>query len=245
MAKPRQSFPERLHELIEKHAGGVVRRFAEAIGVNHQAVHNWLEGGRQPGAKALVAIWRVFRVDPLWLLTGEAGVQGPAVLRVAPPSAPKSRTPTAVDLLEGEIERDRFIAAPVLAAAAAAASPRDIRPQDVEDFAVIYAEWALKPEMLTCARVADDAMSPILTPGAIVAIDHSRRDPKKLDGELAVFRRDGAGAVRWCKFVAPDLVMGLPENKHANGGEGLLVFKDEAARDCVIGRVAWWWGVQK
>jgi phage repressor protein C with HTH and peptisase S24 domain len=215
------------------------------VGVNHQAVHNWLEGTRQPGAKALTAIWRVYRVDPLWLLTGETGVQGPVVLRVSPPSVPKPALTHAAEFLDNEVERDRFVSVPLLSDAIAAGSPREIRPQDIEDFAIIYADWLPAPEMVTCVRISGESMAPILTEGSIVAIDHSQRDARKLDGKMVAFRQDGGASVKWCKHHSPELVMGLPENKETMDSGGLLVFQGDEVNECIVGRVVWWWGLAK
>jgi len=237
MPKKKKSFTERLQELIDRHAGGVVRRFATAVGVHHQTVHNWLDGEKQPNAKALIAIWNVYRIDPLWLLTGEQRIRGPVVLQVASPQ-PSGATEGADDLLEETLAEDRFIAAPLLAGPNAARSPREIRAQDIEDFAVVYAAWAPQPEMITAARLEDDAMTPILNRGSVVAVDHGRNQPQKLDGQMAAFRQGGGVAIRWCKFVAPDLVLGMPENHQGS----TLVFRGEKAKDCLVGRVAWWWG---
>lgn len=237
MPKKKKSFTERLQELIDRHAGGVVRRFATAVGVHHQTVHNWLDGEKQPNAKALVAIWNVYRIDPLWLLTGEQRIRGPVLLQVTAPRASDAAAGEN-DLLEESVAGDRFIAAPLLSGPNAARSPHEIRAEDIEDFAVVYADWAPQPEMITAARLEDDAMAPILNPGSVVAIDHSRNQPHKLDGRLVAFRQGGGVAIRWCKFVAPDLVLGLPENHRGV----TLVFRGEKAKDCLVGGVAWWWG---
>jgi phage repressor protein C with HTH and peptisase S24 domain len=235
MAKTAATFPARLADLIESRAGGVVRRFAQAIGVNHQAVHNWLDGARQPGAKALTAIWRVYRVDPLWLLTGEAGVQGPVVLRVAAPA--RGRAKPDLGRFAAELEDERFVALPLAAAGAAGASPRDLRPQDIADYVVARADWLPHPETVTCVRVVDDAMAPRLPRGAIVAIDHAERDAQKLDGRLVAMRHGGAVAIRICRLAEPGLVIGLTENAAAPA----MVFPAAATRDGIVGAVVGWW----
>jgi transcriptional regulator with XRE-family HTH domain len=240
--KPRQTLAERLAGLIDKHAGGVVRRFAQAIGVNHQAVHNWLAGERQPNAKALVAIWQVYRVDPLWLLTGAPSIQAPVVLRVAPPRVGKADRQATAEALETELERERFMAVPLLTEKRVAAHPREVRPPDIEDFVAVHADWLPTPEMTTCVRVPDDAMAPILSAGAIVAVDHGQREAKRLDGAMAAFRVGEAVAIRWCRLAAPDLLLGLPENRAGSDRAGVLIYHGHDIADALLGRVVGWWG---
>ncbi|MDP8224092.1 MAG: S24 family peptidase [Candidatus Lernaella stagnicola] len=240
MIKGRQkSFGQRLHDVIQTHAGGVVRRFAQAIGVNHQAVHNWLSEESLPNAKALVSLWNVYRVDPLWLLTGEQSIHGPVVLRVAPASEAYAQTE---DALEGDLERERFVPIPLLSKEKAAGTPREISANDIEDFVVIHTDWAPRPEMLTCVRVEDDAMQPVLAKGSIVAVDHGKRDPKRLNGKLCAFRVPGGVAVRWCHFRDIDYVVGYPENRAAIKRGAMVISTGEEAADCLVGQVVWWWG---
>ena len=199
------------------------------------AVHNWLEGARQPGAKALTAIWRVYRVDPLWLLTGEAGVQGPVVLRVAAPV--RGRGKAELGRFAAELEDERFIALPLAAAAAAAASPRELRPQDIADYMVARADWLSLPETVTCLRVIDDAMAPRLPLGAIVAVTMPNATPANSTAGWSPCGTAGAVVIRICRLAEPGLVIGLSENAAAPA----IVFQASAARDYIIGVVAWWW----
>jgi phage repressor protein C with HTH and peptisase S24 domain len=237
-----QSTSDRLQAVIERHAGGVVRRFAQAIAANQQTVHHWLQGRALPGAAALIAMWKAFRIDPLWLLTGQQRVRGPVTLDVTPPAAPVTGRRKAADFLQEEIRRDRFVTVPLLADAIAGGRPREIRIEDVEDYAVIHADWCPHPEQVTCVRMRGDSMSPILADGSIIAIDHSRRDPLALDGKMVAFRQGNGASVKWCKVVSRNFVMGLPENKESIAEDTLLLFRDDEVDDCVIGRILWWWG---
>jgi len=241
MAK-KSKLSDRLQAVIERCADGVVRRFARSIGANHQAVHNWLAGASSPGAKALEQMWRVHQIDPLWLLTGEQRLRGPVTLGVTPPGLPRAQAEAATDFLRDEIRRDRFVAVPLLADAIAGGRPREIRAEDVEDYAVIHADWCPHPEHTTCLRVRGDSMAPILADGSLVAVDHRRRDPFRLDGQMVAFRQGDGASVKWCKVVGRDLVLGLPENKDTIAEDSLLLFRGEDITDCVIGSVVWWWG---
>lgn len=225
---PRKSFAERLQSVIDRHAGGVVRRFAQAIGVNHQAVHNWQAETSLPGAKALVALWNVYRVDPLWLLTGEQRIAGSVVLQVAPP------------VTDGdEIEPERFVTLPVLAPDRAARRPPEVTGRDIADYAVVYADWAPQPEQITCVRAPDDQLAPVIPKGSIAAIDHRQRDPKKLHGKIVALRKNGGVTLARCHVAAPDLVLGLPENPARRGARTITLRDDQIAAD-LIGRVVWW-----
>ncbi len=240
-ARRKKTFGQRLQETIDNHAGGVVRRFALALGVNHQAVHNWLAEDSLPNAKALVSLWNVYRVDPLWLLTGEQSIHGPVVLRVAVPTQAEGDDALAANL-NGELERERFVPVPLLSGKKAGVSPREVSARDIEDFVVIHTDWVPRPEMITCVRIADDAMAPILTKDSIVAIDHGKRDPKKLNGKLAAFRVDGGVTVKWCQYRNGELIVGYPENREAVKRGGLIVCQGEKAADCLVGQIVWWWG---
>ena len=265
------TFSDRLKNEIERHAGGVVRTFARAIGSNHQAVHNWLNEERWPSASALMQMWHVYKIDPLWLLTGEKQKRGPVHLGVSPPPTPANGreaadrevadfvaeeirrdhwlpafalTSGAADFVAEEIRRDRFVTVPLLADAIAGGRPRAIKTTDIEDYVVIHADWCPNPEETTCVRVRGDSMSPILTEGSIVAIDHHRVDPAALDGKMAAFRQGDGASIKWCKVVSNELVMGLPENKEFTTEDDLLMFRGKEVDNCVIGAVLWWWGRQ-
>jgi phage repressor protein C with HTH and peptisase S24 domain len=233
MNPKRQTFGERLQDVIDKHAGGVVRRFAQAIGVNHQAVHNWITEQSLPGSKALVSLWNVYRVDPLWLLTGTQSIQGAVVLRVSSPAEEAD--------LESEMERDQYVPVPLLADTAAAKSPHEAAAEDIEDFVVVRAAWATRPERLTCARVKGNQLAPMLPAGSLVAIDHGYREADKLHGKLVAFRHGAGVAVRWCHSRAGDAVLGLTGEPPTRQRGDALLFTGEAAASCVVGRIVWWW----
>ncbi len=233
---------DRLQAAIERHSSGVVRAFAQAINANPQAVHNWLQGRSLPGAAALLAMWRVYRIDPLWLLAGEQPARGTLTLGVAAPAVPPTGRRKAGELVGEEIRRDRFVTVPLLADAIAGGSPREVRVEDIEDYAVIHADWCPHPERVTCLRVQGDSMAPILTAGSIVAVDHGQRDPRRLDGQMVAFRQGNGASVKWCRVVSRNLVMGLPENKASLAADTLLLFRDDEVDDCVVGRILWWWG---
>jgi len=237
-----KGFAERLRMMIDRHSEGVVRRFAADIQTNHQAVFNWLAGERLPGAKSLEAMWTTFGIDPLWLLTGEHRTRGPVTLGVAAPQVPAQAKKENAAFVAEEVRRDRFVTVPLLADAIAGGSPRRVNADDIEDYALIHADWCPHPEHVTCVRVRGDSMSPILTDGSIVAIDHGRRNPKQLDGKMVAFRQGDGASVKWCKVVSKDLVMGLPENKDSLAADSLLLFQGDDIDDCIIGCVLWWWG---
>jgi hypothetical protein len=163
-------------------------------------------------------------------------------LGVAAPQVPTQSKKENAAFVAEEVRRDRFVTVPLLADAIAGGSPRRVNADDIEDYALIHADWCPHPEHVTCVRVRGDSMSPILTDGSIVAIDHSRRNPKQLDGKMVAFRQGDGASVKWCKVVSKDLVMGLPENKDSLAADSLLLFQGDDIDDCVIGCVLWWWG---
>lgn len=77
---------ERLKAVREK-ARLLQPEFAERLGVSHRAYSNYERGERTISAEAIKALYEMFSVDPVWLLSG-------------PGNDPRSiKTPTKPDLL--------------------------------------------------------------------------------------------------------------------------------------------------
>ncbi len=68
------------------------------------------------------------------------------------------------------------------------------------------------------------------------------KDPKTLDGKMVAFRLNGGVTIKWLKYLAPDLVMALPENRQS---KELFYFRGEEIDRAIIGKIEWWWGRQK
>jgi SOS-response transcriptional repressor LexA len=134
---------------------------------------------------------------------------------------------------------DHFVPVPLLTDAAAAGPPRDIAEADIEGYALIPYAWCPDPANFTCLRVRGDSMAPILYDGAIVAVDHSRRDPLTLNQKMVAARCEGGVTIKWLERRLEDTWLLVPENKSHP-----VLTLPRSPDNPIIGMVAWWWNRQ-
>ncbi len=141
-----------------------------------------------------------------------------------------------------------IIPIPLLKDPVAARPPSEVKEEDIEGAAIIYRQWCHNPENFTCARIGptDDSMCPILTPGDIVAIDHSEearkpsRNPKK--PVMMAIKENRGVTVKWVfirKRKGRNELVCYPQNQERQ--EPVLTFVDEEINNGIVGKVAWWW----
>jgi transcriptional regulator with XRE-family HTH domain len=137
----------------------------------------------------------------------------------------------------------KYAAIRLLKDSIAAGHPTEIREQDIDGWALIYASKEWMPhdaEFYTCARITGYSMYPVLAPGDIVAIDHLEREPENLADKMVAFREGQGATVKWLRFYRDKhLIIGEPENRDERNTT--LIFEADEAYDQIIGRVAWWW----
>lgn len=94
---------------------------------------------------------------------------------------------------------DHYAPIPLLKDAAAAGSPRAgrVTEADIDGYALIYYAWCPNPANFTCVRVRGDSMTPILHDGAIVALEHTQRDPLALNQKTVAARVEEGVTVKW------------------------------------------------
>ena len=86
-------------------------------------------------------------------------------------------------------------------------------------------------------------MKPTIPNSSLVGIDHSKRDPKALNGKIVAIRKNGEATIRRLRIVSKDLVLGIPDNPdYINEA---VVLRGEEIDSGIIGKVVWWWGLQK
>ena len=162
--------------------------------------------------------------------------------RQAPLPAPGLRVIPSADwsdrfrALEG---LDHYVPIPLLRDAAAAGSPREISEADMEGYALIQYAWCPNPADFTCVRIRGDSMSPILHDGALVAIDHSQRDPLALHQKMVAARLDDGITIKWLDRQPDGTLLLVPENKNHPP-----IPLPRTRTNPIVGLVSWWWNRQ-
>ena len=234
-------------KLNAKEIGKRIRQLREDAGMSQAELGNRLKvsqtrisryeaGHATPPLKQLIKLANIFRVPLDYLLFGA---------EPPPPYAPELKVYMVErwrEVFESLDYIDNFVPLPLLADSAAAGPPRKINPEDIEGFALIHSSWCSNPENFTVVRVKGTSMYPLLEEGSLVAINHARRDPRELDGKIVAFKEDGGVSIKICQYISDDLIIGRPYNPDSNE---FLVFRGEAAADCIVGAVEWWWSRQK
>ena len=186
-------------EVFGEHGGPELARL---LNLPARTWYNYETGVTVP-AEVLLGFIEQTGANPLWLLTGRA---------------PRFRTPTddlptddltpsqlirrSLDRLEQashtEIGADTvssYVSMDVLALDQVGQDDSGLRPSLGQVLA--DCSWIPHPEHTVAARIEDDAMSPILVAGSVVAVDLSVREPSLLVGRMAVVRVQGRAIVRW------------------------------------------------
>lgn len=135
-----------------------------------------------------------------------------------------------------EISED-FVPVRLLSNAAAAGSPREIDPSDVEGICVIYRRWLTHPDDTTCIRIIGDSMHPVLQDGSIVAVNHAIRLPEDVAGRIVAAQVEDEGVViKWLRQTKGGSWILESENR-----EHPIIEMEEPSR--IIGKVEWAWSL--
>ena len=99
--------------------------------------------------------------------------------------------------------------------------------------------WVPHVASTIAARLEDEAMTPILPEGSIVAIDRTPADPLALPGRIVAACIDGKAVIRWLELSGHHVILrpNLPTREHP------LVPIDLSGppRGWFLGSVVWWW----
>ena len=231
---------------------------ARQLQVTKKTVAEWEQGRQPPSPERSLQLARLVAPGPLrrWFTRHaleRIGAEPPLVLDALLPQRrvdAQPLLPTAelrliapaqwADRFRALEGLDHYVPIPLLKDAAAAGSPREISEADIDGYALIHYAWCPNPSNLTCVRVRGDSMAPILHDDAIVAIDHTQRDPLLLHQKMVAARHEGGVTIKWLERL-PDATLRLvPENKH-HPTTPLPRTPDNP----VIGLVAWWWNRQR
>jgi hypothetical protein len=105
-----------------------------------------------------------------------------------------------------------------------------------------YRQWVAHPRDTVAARVEDDAMSPVLSSGSVVAIDRSMTDPRLLQGKIVVACPDEQPVIRWLDVSGRHLIL---RASNASLEYPLVPIEwnpeNGLAPGLLIGRVVWSW----
>jgi SOS-response transcriptional repressor LexA len=231
-------------------------QLARKIEVTKKTVAEWEQERQPPSPERAVQLARLVPPGALrrWFTRyalERIGAETPLVLEALAPRTRGSQAPLPLGSLRvvapadwSERFRaleglDHFAPVPLLRDAAAAGSPRELNEADVEGYALIPYAWCPNPANFTCVRVRGDSMAPILHDGALVAIDHTQRDPFALHQKMVAARTDDGVTVKWLERRPDGAFALVPENK-AYSEKLLAPTRDNP----VVGLVAWWWNRQ-
>jgi len=128
-----------------------------------------------------------------------------------------------------------FVPIPLLKDAAAAGSPREISDADLDGYALLHYSACPNPADFTCIRVRGDSMAPILHDGALVAIDHSQRDPLALHQKMVAARTPDGVVIKWLER-SPDGSLRLVSESKSYPPIDL----PRTHSNPILGLIAWW-----
>jgi SOS-response transcriptional repressor LexA len=212
---------------------------AKRIGTTPGEIGNWTRGNRIPTLKEH---WKNLcselstTID--YLLFGKEPTPKDFIISIESTENDKK----IIGTTEGEDFLDRLVPIPIARDPISAGSPREVR-EDPDGVAVICRDWAKNPQNFTVVRVKGESMHPTIPDGSLVGIDHSRRDPRRLDGKVVAIRKNGEATIKRLLIVSDDLALGMPDNKEEM--DKTVVLQGEELNNAIIGKVAWWWGKQK
>jgi len=233
-------------------------QLSRQLGVTKKSVAEWEQARQPPSPERCLQLSRLAGQGPLrrWFIQyalERIGADTPLVLdallggrgkgsRQAPLPSAELRVIAASDLsdrfraLEG---LDHFAPVPLLRDAAAAGPPAAIAESDIEGYALIPYAWCPNPADFTCIRVRGDSMVPILHDGALVAIDHSQRDPVTLQQKMVAARHEDGVTIKWLERRAGNTWLLVPENK-----QHPTLTLARSPENPILGMIAWWWNRQ-
>ncbi len=239
---------------LRKALGLSQTQLGQQVGISKKIVADWEQGSREPAPQRYAQLARLAPSDsPLgkWFYRRLLERVGAEPRRLAAALRERRERLLAPELkvvtLEewGErfraLERlDYYVPLPLLKDEAAAGHPREISERDLDGFALIYYAWCPNPANFTCVHVRGDSMSPILNDGAIVAIDHSQRDPLLLRHRMVAARYEDGVTIKWLDCDTAGRLVLVPENKHYPP-----LTLPPTRQNPIVGMISWWWNRQR
>lgn len=216
------------------------------------------EDDRVPSIRDLDLWAKALKLEPWQLFTKDT------------PEKTDSRAETHLQVVgAGEVLSritERYVAVPIIAGriAASVSGSADLEGDEIDDWAIIYRDWAPDWKNFCCVRVAEnesgESMLPTIRPGYIVGIDYSHPSSlKKFNGKIVAAN---VGDRPDPHFALKRAWVELPRQTKKTKTTGRitltsdaaaihpdlyppLCFEGEEAEGRIIGLVRWWWGCQE
>ena len=237
-------------ELFGEHGGPELARL---LGLPARTWYNYETGVTVP-AEVLLSFIDLTGTNPVWLHTGEGsrfarGVEDQILAELTPEQLirrglekledrPNEVVLVAPDNLPGESRSD-FVAVPLVAASSLASRGGKAAPR-AEGHILAYRQWIPHPRDTVALRLEDEAMTPILPAGSVVAIDRTASDPQGLQGRIVAAVADGEVLVRWLEISGRHLIL-RPNNPNRDHPLLPLDLDGRPASSVVLGQVVWSW----
>lgn len=222
---------------------------ADLLGVSQTALAKVETGRNYLKLENIIRLVDRCRLNAGWLLTGRGPMQfdpvvlkgfilpGPFGMPAEIPSgpAPPPRLPP------------NLVPVPILSVVAALGAPREVRGEQILDYAVAYKPSVPHPKDTYAIRASGDSMAPFLVDGALVGVDlhlEARTPLHRLDNKMVVVRLgplDNDISIKWLRVGRTSVTV---EAENPDCGFLQQVFRLPEAEGIVIGRVVWWWGEQ-
>lgn len=234
---PNEGFRERLQSACKEK--GIVNnnQFAVALGKTASTTENWWRGLYPTYSSDFLTICDFTMKTADYLLFGKDSAKE---YNVRIEICEQDRE--TIEATEGEFFIEKLVPIPIAKDPISAGSPREVR-EDPDGVAVVYREWAKNPQNFTVVRVKGESMHPTIPDGSLVGIDHSRKDPRKLNGKVVAIRKDGEATIKRLMIVSDDLSLGMTDNPAEK--DKTIALQGEEINSAIVGKVAWWWGKQK
>lgn len=230
-------------------------QLARRLEVTKKTVAEWEQGRQPPSPERFLQLARLAAPGPLrhWFIRNaleRIGADPHLVLEALLREGRHSAQPAPLPLPELRVvapadwsERlraleslDFYAPVPLLKDAAAAGSARAIADADIEGFVLVHYSMCPNPVNFACVRVRGDSMTPILHDGAIVAVDHTQRDPHVLHQSMVAAHYEEGVTVKWLERHPDGKLLLVPENKN----HPTLVLP-RSLENPIIGLVSWYW----
>lgn len=228
---------------IRKSKGLTQKAFAKPLKISQNYLSQIESGQRGPSIELLCSIKSRYGISLDWLLTGKGQSPFAEAKENLPISVPELKI-IALDEARKRFEKnDRvedFVPVPLLSDRAAAGQPAYIDESDIEGYAVIYRSWVRNEKMHTAVRIRGDSMGPLLMDGYIVGIDHTQTDPNKLNNKIVAARYEDGVTIKYFCHDKHCWIL-YSSNRHYPP----IHIRKQDGPSPVIGKVVWWWGMQK
>jgi hypothetical protein len=234
-------------ELFGEHGGP---ELARRLGLPARTWYNYETGVTVP-AEVLLTFIDQTGTNPSWLLDGEGpkyrrGLEDMVLADLTPEQlirrglekleeSPNEIVLVAPENMPGEAMSD-FVAVNLVPLGSLSSKP-NLNP--VEGHILAYRQWIPHPKETVAVRLEDDAMSPILPAGSVVAVDRAAHDPMQLHGRLVAARPEGQPMIRWLDVSGKHVI--LRPNQPSRDYPMIPLEVDPKGPSPIVGQVVWSW----